>query len=401
MDNGSLRAYLEGEQDGKLLLKAANYHPLPLEIIGYGSSPDRMGTQLENPVFLPAFQKQSQLYLAEANAPLKTKVVFFRVPGLEEVYHTRLSPWETAGESTPVQKLFKNINLTSNEIFQVAEPVILFNPGKHRVDHDIIIPEGYTVEFPAGTQLDLVNKAKFISRSPVFMMGESENPILIQSSDHTANGFTVMETKEQSKMNWVRFEHMNTLNYEGWQLTGAVTFYEAEVDIRHCAFLRNHCEDGLNIIRSEFSMAESLVSETAFDGFDADFCNGRVINCRFVDLGNDGMDFSGSRITIADCEVENAGDKGLSVGEQSDVQATNLTVNKAVTGVASKDLSYLKIDRLELTACQTGLAAYQKKPEYGGAKIYVGDLVEKDVKYLHLIENGSLLNIKGKEVRSN
>ena len=148
-------------------------------------------------------------------------------------------------------------------------------------------------------------------------------------------------------------------------------------------------------------MAESLVSETAFDGFDADFCNGRVINCRFVDLGNDGMDFSGSRITIADCEVENAGDKGLSVGEQSDVQATNLTVNKAVTGVASKDLSYLKIDRLELTACQTGLAAYQKKPEYGGAKIYVGDLVEKDVKYLHLIENGSLLNIKGKEVRSN
>ena len=233
------------------------------------------------------------------------------------------------------------------------------------------------------------------------MMGEEDNPIHIYSEDQSANGFTVMEADEISMLTWVRFEHFNTLNQNGWQLTGAVNFYESNVEIRHCAFLRNHCEDGLNIIRSEFAMSESLVAETAFDGFDADFCKGKVLNCRFVDLGNDGMDFSGSVINVRDCEVENAGDKGLSVGEESDVIVGTLKINGAVTGVASKDLSFLKIDRVELTDCQTGFAAYQKKPEFGPAKIYVTDYTESSVKYLHLIENTSFLSLRGRQVRSN
>jgi hypothetical protein len=402
VSNGSLRPFKEGEaEDGQVRIKAANYHPLPLEIIGYGANISRMSTVLDTPVFLPAYQELNPIYFAETTAPAKTQIVFFKVPGMEEVFHSRLSPWATAGESTPVQKIFENVTLSSNDVYQVEGKIIRFRRGKHKLDKDIIIPSGYTVEFLGGTEVDLIKRAKFISKSPVFMKGEAENPVMIKSSDQTANGFTVMEAAEKSIMHWVRFENMNTLDYEGWLLTGAVTFYESDVDIRHCAFLRNHCEDGLNIIRSEFTMVESLVAETAFDGFDADFCKGTIINCRFVDLGNDGMDFSGSVIEVNDSEVINAGDKGLSVGEESEVRVDKLSVDKAVTGVASKDLSFLRIDQLILNDCQTGIAAYQKKPEYGGARIQIKDLTETQVKYLHLIENGSTLKINGSEVRSN
>ncbi|MEZ5056187.1 MAG: hypothetical protein R2879_04030 [Saprospiraceae bacterium] len=40
-------------------------------------------------------------------------------------------------------------------------------------------------------------------------------------------------------------------------------------------------------------------------------------------------------------------------------------------GVASKDLSVLMIDNLTMENCEIGFTAYQKKPEYGQAKIIV------------------------------
>ena len=166
--------------------------------------------------------------------------------------------------------------------------------GKFQIDQDLIFPAGYEILIAGGTQIDFIKGAKFISKSAVNLLGEPENPIKIFSSDHTAGGFTILQAKEKSIVRYTVFEDFNTLEDRGWTLTGAVTFYESNVEIDHSSFIRSHCEDGLNIIRSDFTLSNSLVAESAFDGFDADFCKGKVINTRFFKPGNDGMDFSGS-----------------------------------------------------------------------------------------------------------
>ncbi|MBL4861812.1 MAG: right-handed parallel beta-helix repeat-containing protein, partial [Crocinitomicaceae bacterium] len=251
--------------------------------------------------------------------------------------------------------------------------------------------------FEAGVELDFIKGAGFISYSPVEMNGTEENPIRITSSDGTASGFTVLAPKQKSTMSHVVFSKMNTMNKNNWILTGAVTFYEAEIKIEYCTFEDNNCEDGLNLIRCNFEMSNSTVSGALSDGFDADFCTGTLTSSTFKNTGNDCIDFSGSKVKITDCIIVNAGDKGISGGEGSDLEISNCSVNGAYIGVASKDLSIVLVSNLTLVNCEYGFAAYRKKPEYGPAEIKVSSMKKNQSKHLHLLEKGSKLIYLEKE----
>ena len=278
--------------------------------------------------------------------------------------------------------------------YQINGKTIFFTAGKHEITEDIIIPEGYKVHFSAGTHLNFINKAKFVSRSPVFTFGTADLPVLIQSSDQSAAGFTVLQTAETSVLRHTIFRDFDTLNDNGWVLTGAVTFYDADVNMSFCTFAKNHCEDGLNIVSSVFDLDHIVISETFSDGFDADFCKGTIKNAQFIATGNDGMDFSGSIINIENCDIQNAGDKGISVGEQATVTVKSATIDGAEIGVASKDLSKLTIKKIDLKNCAQGFAAYQKKPEYGGSTIIAKSYLAENVELLHQIEKGSRLKLQ-------
>ncbi|MEM9820632.1 MAG: right-handed parallel beta-helix repeat-containing protein, partial [Bacteroidota bacterium] len=428
-DNLSVKAYANKSENGQQYLRVANTHDLPVELVGYGPKSEEMTATLNEPMLLEGFlprkllawsndvqhsEKPLEIFKYSKNRaahmeqhflnyePLvvkeSTRYLFFRPLGIDSLFHCPIFKWEAPYNDVPAQNLFADAQPASNDWMTVDGPMVYIKKGKHRIAENIIIPEGYHVYFEAGTELDLVQKAAFISRSPVFMNGTEEDGILIHSSDRSANGFTVLQAGEASKMHFVTFDHMNTLSKEGWTLTGAVSFYESDVNIENCTFKNNHCEDGLNIIRSEFTIAKSLISYTASDGLDADFCKGTIESCRFYETGNDAMDFSGSVMMIKSCRAENVGDKGLSVGEDSDATVYQLFVDKAVIGVASKDLSLLVVDGLTLSNCSQGFAAYQKKPEYGGSKIIVNSYQAKGVRRLHNIRKGCTLQLKDQTI---
>jgi hypothetical protein len=241
----------------------------------------------------------------------------------------------------------------------------------------------------------MVNKSKFISKSPVFLNGTNEEPIMIYSSDKSANGFTVLQSRETCKLNYVIFKDLNTLDDDGWSLTGAVTFYESDVMIKNCLFKDMHCEDALNTIRCKFTLENTTIDNCYSDGFDADFCTGLVVDSEFKNTGNDCIDFSGSRVEIKNSNLINCGDKGVSAGEESYVVVDEVLVDGAVIGAASKDLSYLRVENITLKNCNQGFAAYQKKPEYGVSTIFVSNFTEENVKYLRTIAPRCTLEYQG------
>ena len=67
-------------------------------------------------------------------------------------------------------------------------------------------------------------------------------------------------------------------------------------------------------------------------------------------------------------------------------------------GVASKDLSQVRVESLELQSVQEGLTVYQKKPEYGPGNLEVIKLEDVDVERLHRVQVGSTLIIEGNQV---
>ena len=392
----SVLVRIQEKKEGVFHLKVSNTHPFPVEIIGYGKNQKEMETTFSTAVFVYSRPQNTAPNYTDIEVPGQAKFLYFKVAGLDSVYVANIVDWPIAGDVTQRQLMFSETPKT-NELYEVVDQKILFRKGHYSTKKDINIPAGYKVFFEAGYHLDLQKKAAFISKSPVFLLGTEASPIRIFSSDQTGNGFSVLQAGEVSTINYAHFDHLNTFSKNDWSLTGAVTFFESDVEITNSIFSNNHCEDGLNIVHSSFKLEKSTISNTFSDGFDADFCEGTVHQVVFKQAGNDGMDFSGSVITINDVNIFGAGDKGLSVGENAQVHLKSMRIVGANTGVASKDLSTLLIDNLYLEDCIKGFTAYQKKPEYGKATIIVKKYTAKNVKHLYLLDKGSILDLMGQK----
>ena len=105
------------------------------------------------------------------------------------------------------------------------------------------------------------------------------------------------------------------------------------------------------------------------------------------------MDLSGSLIEVKNCKFEDSGDKGVSVGEDTDAALFNVDISGSPIAVAAKDLSVLVIHGMNMNDCEQGFVAYQKKPEFGGSNIIVKKYKAKNIRRLHNIQKGCALQL--------
>ena len=271
-------------------------------------------------------------------------------------------------------------------------------PGHWIINKDMILPPEYIVKSLPGTQLNLKNGASIVSYSPLKFYGTETNPISIQSDDGMGRGIVVLNTgKSASKFYHVVFSNLSRPKGFGWSLTSAITFYESEVHIDKSSFLENHdSDDYLNIFRSDFSITRSKFSNSFADALDIDFSNGNITDVLFLECGTkdkngDCLDISGSTLTLSRTRIDGAADKALSIGENSMVVASDISISHATVGVVSKDSSKIKLDDLSISKCSFGFAAYQKKKEFGPAYIEVTNFSSESIETLHVLEKGSSL----------
>jgi len=240
---------------------------------------------------------------------------------------------------------------------------IRIKQGLWKLEKDLIIPKNYTFSGGPNTTIDFINSAKILSYSPVIFEGTKESPINFISSNASSGSITIFANGRSSKLvNVVIDGLVNTSDS-----TGAVTFFESPVVIKGTAFKNINSEDALNIIKSSFSISDSIFSGNHSDSLDIDFGKGDVINSRFINSGNDSIDISGSDIKISFVNIYNSGDKGISVGEKSTARINHSEIRLSKIGVASKDSSSTKITRSTIKDCNYGIALYQKKPDFGPA----------------------------------
>lgn len=263
--------------------------------------------------------------------------------------------------------------------------------GSHIIDELIYIPSGTKLTIEAGAELTFRNTGGILSESPIYFLGNESAPVIIRSESKKNNGVTVLQAAKRSEMNHVQFDGLNRLLIGGWELTGGVNFYESDVEMKNCTISNGISEDALNIIRSNFELKRSEIDNSKSDGFDSDFSTGTVKDCKFTNIGNDGVDFSGSQVEIIACTMNGIGDKAVSVGEASTVTIDDIKIKGAQIGVAAKDLSRATITNSTISNSKFGYVAYTKKSEYGGATIETKDVELKEVETEADIELNSLL----------
>ncbi len=289
-------------------------------------------------------------------------------------------------------------NIKQSNTYKITNNKIIFFAGKHIVKNDIKIPYGYIVEIPEGTTLDFINGASFLSNSSVNMNGTNNKKIIIMSSDNSSKGFNIIQAQNKSIIKNVTFKGLKSLTNKNFTLSGAVTFYESNVEFYNCNFISNHSEDALNVVRSTFLLSKCKFTNTYSDAFDSDFSNGLVKNTNFTDIGNDAIDFSGSKSTITNCILKNINDKGVSGGEETNIKLDNCTITNAKIAFASKDKSLVEINTAKINNCTYGFVVFTKKHEFGPAKILANKVDIKNTKINNFIEEKSVLILDSKKI---
>ena len=78
--------------------------------------------------------------------------------------------------------------------------------------------------------------------------------------------------------------------------------------------------------------------------------------------------------------ITNSSDKGLSIGENTNLNIRDLRIEDSNVCVANKDGSYTKILNAVFERCKIGLAAFNKKSYYDSSRIQIA--------YYEFIDNG-------------
>ncbi len=364
-------------------IKLHNTHSFPLWVY-------LKGKREEGVVLYPRDRQKEPEYFTYI-IPRGVQSFAYEVLGQDSVYSAQIQAWPFPRSNfNRLDRINGNLG-DFNSVLEQMKNQVVFHEGQHQINTPLIIPKDHNVVIKAGTELIFGKKGCVISHSPVRILGEEDNPVVIRSIDGLSGSFTVLQAGGKSFLRDVRFEHLNTLTDEHWQLTGGVNFYESDVDLVRVSFIDSQCEDALNIIRSSFSLNFCAFVNTFGDALDVDFSSGTIDNSVFRQCGNDAMDMSGSVVRIAGSKIDGAGDKGVSVGEQSQVTFEFGSISDAPIAMASKDLSKLSVNHATIIRCKTGFAAFQKKPEFGPAEIELFEFTLKDVERPFMTEAGSAI----------
>jgi len=409
-----------GEQ---CVLELTNTYAAPVEVIAIRWTRDATEKvkpldtiePLQYPLEIPATEVrerpnvQSIAYICPTNVTDADSLeIISRVKGLQETYSVNAFMSYASLRDRPIGEFDLEALLRDHPyIHLVGNDTLAFRAGEHEVSKTLSTPAGYDLTIPAGTRLSFADDAILIVRGALNIAGLAKDPVVLDALASTVEGtkagwpgIFVLDADSQSS-----WQHARVLNTTGvangdWMLTGGVTFYQSKVRLEEVHFESNRAEDALNIVRSEFELVEVSIVDTISDGFDSDFSNGSVTGGLFSNIGTagggDGIDISGSSVKVSGTQFSKISDKALSVGEASQMDATLVQIDGAMTGAASKDASKLTITASTIKNAQVaGMMVYVKKPEYGPASIDAEGVDFQNTTTLALAQTGSRIELDG------
>lgn len=350
------------------------------------------------PTFRKDYPNRPEMDFPWKKDMLKELKVLYKHPGAINHKTCEIFQWPYFDDKLLTENLVrKEANINDFDFLTINEQnkTISFKTGNWIIESGIKIPEGYVVHCKGNTTLDFTNNSFLLSYSPLQFNGTEKNPIIITSTDKTGLGLAVFDAGKTSELNYVDFSNNKALDQYGMTLTGMITFYESDLKVNNCSFASNQSEDMLNIIRSNYLIINTSFSNIFSDALDCDFSIGDITNVTFENIGNDAIDISGRRANVSDVTIKKVGDKGLSAGENSILVGNNINISNSEIAVSAKDLSSIEINKLSLQANALDYAVFQKKEEYGPAKVTV---TAANKKPNYLLEKKSTLIVNGNKL---
>jgi hypothetical protein len=258
------------------------------------------------------------------------------------------------------------------------------NPGAYFLAEEVIFPSKASLEIKPGVSIKMNPDVSLLVRGPFKAIGRLDQQIqIINNQEKPFGAFAILG--DSSSLVPVNIKNFNLSGgseevIHGIYFSSQFSVHYGIVSIDSSSFKNSFSDDGLNIKFSSVQIENSIFQNNSADQIDLDFSHGKVTNNKFSflkdnskDFSTDGLDVSGSNIFISGNIFSGMTDKGISVGEASDVIIYKNIINKNNNGIAVKDASSVCILGNSFQNNAIDINSYVKKKMYGMPKIFLDD----------------------------
>lgn len=264
--------------------------------------------------------------------------------------------------------------------------------GVMEIERPLIIKPGTKVLMGAGASL--------IMRNKVFAEGTIEEPILFlpQKLDQKPWGTIALLGKKAAGS---RFNHCDISQGSGlkgslFEYSGMLSIHDVKgVKVSDCVFRDNSIvDDMVHAVYSEVTFTRTTFINSFSDALDLDMSEAIILDSRFENSGNDAIDLMTTRAQVTGTSIHESRDKGISVGEASQLLIFDSNLIRNNIAVQAKDKSTAILFHVNMIENKIALSAFSKNWQYGGGgEILVSKSNLTDNGKLSVINKGSFLQL--------
>ena len=272
---------------------------------------------------------------------------------------------------------------------------------------DVTILENINLTVEAGVEIHFLEAASLIVHGGLQVQGKEDAPVLFKAIEGTDQWGNVSFhfTTEISRLDWLEIMDASSGEhpiYENAAISGFYTHLEMDHikidEVRGNPVLARYSDISLKNSQLHSEITGDLINVKYGNGFieNCDFWgndqpdtdaidydeveNGVIRNSKihdFFGFNSDGIDLGeeSQNVLIENNFIHNCTDKGISIGQMSDVLVKNTIIVNCNQGVAVKDLSTAEIDQSTFYNVATPVACFEKNNGSGGGMAFVGNSI--------------------------
>ena len=308
-------------------------------------------------------------------------------------------------------KKFSIINVDTNhpkerdfEFFESSnKDIYIWKKGNWTVDKPLHLKKDLIIR--ENTNINFINGSYIYVQGAIKILGKLQKKVRLFSTDETWKGFFI-NSKDLQKTSIIRntnFSNLNSFVDHKFKMNGGINFFNSNIIINNVSIDEVYAEDAINFIQSTFKISDLNIQNTNSDALDSDFSNGIIENSYFKNIIGDAVDTSGSNVVVKNSKFVNVSDKAISAGEKSNVKLSNLSFDRCLICVVSKDDSLVDLDNFKVSSYSLYFgASYKKKNFYkNGGYLNFKNLSKDNLKEIRLVkDNHSKITLENEEIAS-
>lgn len=265
----------------------------------------------------------------------------------------------------------------------VDDDTIVIPEGSWEVDEDFITPNNFNLVIKAGTSLAVSEEVRFIVNGSLDTLGSKEKPVIIHSKMEGAywGGILVRNRFKKSLIGNTKISDIKFDKHHARGLTGAITFYEGEVEFSGLLVDNISADTAIDFVRTKVFGKSITVRNTDGGGILFEYSNGYISDGVFEWIGKSAFDFVGSTVDLNRVELGNIGQSGIVGRENTYLSVEDFVGHNMSFAVVVNDSSNIVLERVSLNGVsKVAFNAFNIKPEFRkSCNLYIYNLSMSEV----------------------